>query len=165
MDRWPSVMDAEGKFMKSSWIWQTEKAEEATSQECPRKRQRENTESTWRHRLLDFHTWSLKLPLCFNYKKGKKTLDRLLGSYREGSWVNHCFQEETARAIKQRFRDMGARRSQRDITMEAAIAWDLSCTGWIVEDRLHTNMNAPIPRNQHKNMYSQFCATYNQKLN
>lgn len=69
------------------------------------------------------------MPLGFNSKKRKKTLDRLLGSYREGIWVNHCFQEEIARAIKQRFRDMGARASQRDITMEAAIAWDLSCTG------------------------------------
>lgn len=161
-----SVIDVEGKFMKSSWMWQTEKAEEATSQECPRKRQRENTENTWRHRLLDSHIWSLKMPLCFNCKKGKKTLDRLLRSYREAIWVNHCFQEETARAIKQRFGDIGARGSQRDMmTMEAAIAWDLSCTGWTVEDTLHTNTNVPIPRNQHKNRSSQFCATYNQKLN
>lgn len=98
-------------------------------------------------------------------KEGKKTLDRLLRSYREGIWVNHCFQDKTARAIKQRFGDMGARASQRDMTMEAAIAWDLSYTGWTVEDTLHTNTNVPISRNQHKNRSSQFCATYNQKLN
>lgn len=66
------------------------------------------------------------MPLCFNSKKGKKTLDRLLGSYREGIWVNYCFQEETGRAIKQRLGHMEARVSQRDMTTEAEIAWDLS---------------------------------------
>lgn len=157
-------MDTEGKFVKSSWMWQTEKAKEATFQEGLQ-RQRDNTENTWRHRLLDSHIWRLKMPLCFNSKKGKKTLDRLLGSYREGIWVSYCFQEETDRAIKQRLGHMGARVSQRDMTTGAEIAWDLSWTGWTVEDTLHTNTNVSIPRNQHKNRSSQFCATYNQKLN